>query len=477
MMPLVAMSQSPPFLGNQEKVLRNACEQWMCKELIDSNPQAFKSSNPENPLEFSFPASQIQHLNIAVNLKQAESALYQQLYFPGNNGLRFLTLKSLCDLYFPLFERKLSIHQLPEEYKYLPLVLSGLNPHHTDASDNAGLWSLDYLVARSLHLRVDSLIDDRRGADFTTEKVLDHLQTLHWRYKGDHLKVLLAYIRSVPFVEKHLAQHGDILLDELESSTRQLLQLFVYTIELFERNEAENHLVHYFDILGNYENIFFERGIPLQAMKEVLGANVQQLQLTNPVYCGSRIDSTYRGVAFILEKQIAAKYHLLKDSLHRWKPAPPPAPVVNEFEEEKIYYTVRKGDSLGKIAQKYKVSVSQLKKWNKLKRDRINVGQKLVIIRKQKVKPTADKKEVIPNSPDIETPKTVDEPDAKSNPVKKEAQVSSTPKTIKYKVRSGDSMWLIAKKYPGVTAEDIMKWNKCNDDIRPGQILVIYPKK
>jgi membrane-bound lytic murein transglycosylase D len=44
-----------------------------------------------------------------------------------------------------------------------------------------------------------------------------------------------------------------------------------------------------------------------------------------------------------------------------------------------VYYTVKKGDTLAKIADKYNVSVSDLKKWNKLKSDTIEIGQKLVV--------------------------------------------------------------------------------------------------
>ncbi|RJX29101.1 MAG: LysM peptidoglycan-binding domain-containing protein [Desulfarculus sp.] len=47
--------------------------------------------------------------------------------------------------------------------------------------------------------------------------------------------------------------------------------------------------------------------------------------------------------------------------------------------QKKLVYTVRRGDTLFTIAQRYKVLVRELKKWNELKGDAIQVGQQLVI--------------------------------------------------------------------------------------------------
>jgi membrane-bound lytic murein transglycosylase D len=48
-------------------------------------------------------------------------------------------------------------------------------------------------------------------------------------------------------------------------------------------------------------------------------------------------------------------------------------------EGEVIYYKVKSGDTLGAIAKKYRVSVKNLQKWNKLSSTTIRIGQKLKI--------------------------------------------------------------------------------------------------
>ena len=110
-------------------------------------------------------------------------------------------------------------------------------------------------------------------------------------------------------------------------------------------------------------------------------------------------------------------------------------------------YTVKKGDTLGKIAEMHKCTVAQIKQWNNLSSNNIQVGQKL------KVKGSAS---------------------ASSAPQQKAAPSGDY---ITYTIKSGDSFYSIAKNYPGVSAQDIMDFNGLNSSkIKPGMKIRI-PKK
>ena len=112
-----------------------------------------------------------------------------------------------------------------------------------------------------------------------------------------------------------------------------------------------------------------------------------------------------------------------------------------KFERKTQFHTIKSGESLGKIADKYNVSITELKKWNSIKGNTIQAGKKLKIY--------SDKKVIV---------KT----ESKSN------------HDGTYTVKSGDSLFSISKQFPGVSIEDIKKWNDISgDNIQPGMKLKI----
>lgn len=103
-----------------------------------------------------------------------------------------------------------------------------------------------------------------------------------------------------------------------------------------------------------------------------------------------------------------------------------------------MIYTVEKGDNLGSIAKKYKISVASIQEWNDKKDNNVQVGEKILIL--------SDVKKV----------------------------ESTSEKVAHYLVKKGDSLFKIAQKYPGVSVADIKKWNGINgNELKPGMKLKI----
>lgn len=135
--------------------------------------------------------------------------------------------------------------------------------------------------------------------------------------------------------------------------------------------------------------------------------------------------------------------------------------ILNDIPDprthERIVHRVRSGEFLGVIAGRYRVGVSDLKKWNNLRSDMIRVGQELLVyVPESRVERVA----VSVDNPPVEGQVRSDEEDRKEE---------------KYTVKAGDTLWSIARNYPGVSADDIMRWNGINEDIREGQSLLILP--
>ena len=104
-----------------------------------------------------------------------------------------------------------------------------------------------------------------------------------------------------------------------------------------------------------------------------------------------------------------------------------------------IYHKIRRGESIGLIADKYNVSIANLRKWNNLRGNTIHAGKSLKIYSNKSVAVSSSK-----NSSNNGT----------------------------YTVKSGDSLYSIAKKFPGISADDLKKWNDISgDNIQPGMKL------
>lgn len=120
-----------------------------------------------------------------------------------------------------------------------------------------------------------------------------------------------------------------------------------------------------------------------------------------------------------------------------------------------IQYKVKKGDSLTAISKKFGTSLENLKKWNDLPGHTIRLGSTLIVAK---------------NEVAIHT----DKPTASSFRKKENPTSISAKQAVDYYVKKGDSLYSIAKKYPGVSISDLKKWNDIRgEEIKPGMKLKI----
>jgi LysM repeat protein len=121
-------------------------------------------------------------------------------------------------------------------------------------------------------------------------------------------------------------------------------------------------------------------------------------------------------------------------------------------------YVVRSGDYLGRISSRTGASVSDIRKWNKLKGNTIYPGQKLTVW--------------MPKGKEVQPEKVAVAP--KKEEKKEFATASTTDGSfLTYEVKPGDTLWSIAQKFPGVSADNLKSYNKMDELIKAGEKLKI----
>ena len=136
-------------------------------------------------------------------------------------------------------------------------------------------------------------------------------------------------------------------------------------------------------------------------------------------------------------------YHYAQENIKKTKEKLPEYVKVSD----RLRYRVRSGDYLGKIARKYGVRVSDIKRWNRLKSNKINIGDRLTIY---------------PKAANFSSVSKTNKGDSK-------AASSST-----YVVKTGDSLWSIANKFDNVSIKNLKKLNNLKGNkLKPGMVLKI----
>lgn len=206
-------------------------------------------------------------------------------------------------------------------------------------------------------------------------------------------------------------------------------------------------------------------------MKKTMVRALSTAALLSTVFAGSALADTYKVQNGDTLSKIAGKYHTSVKEIKTTNGLKSDFLSVNQMLKIKVAskltqalqpttYTVVKGDALIKIANRYHVSLAELKQWNKLDTTIIHVGQKLTVAAPKQTATTS-------------TPKPVTKPIAATKP----QTTTTTTSTGVYTVKSGDYLGKIAGKHE-TTVTNLKALNKLTSDvIIVGQTLKVPAKK
>ena len=395
------------------------------------------------------------------------------------------SMLGLGEYYFPIFEAALDAECMPLELKYLPVIESALNPRALSRAGACGLWQFMYSTGKMYKLEINSFVDERRDPFRSTQAAVDYLNDLYGIYE-DWILVIAAYNCGPGNVNKAIRRSGgkknywDIYY-YLPRETRGYVPAFI----------AVNYVFNYYKEHGIYpleptlpplcDTIVVGEGLHFEQIASQMDLSVEELRDLNPQFradvipagCGKTyaLQLPYDYVGMFIDRQDSIfAYNRSKYFNDNYRTADPKArikvhaPAMGAEGKARLYYTVKEGDVPGGIALKFGVRLSDLRYWNNLnKRMTIRVGQRLVVY--------------VPEN-------KLAQYKNKANYAGKVDNTASAPQVellegeyVLYTVKSGENLWTIAKKYPGVSNRDIMKWNGLSDAdvrrIKPGQQLKI----
>lgn len=447
-----------------------------------------------------------------------------------NRPKSYERLMAISEYYFPMFEEHLAKYNVPLEIKYLAVIESALNPRAKSRVGATGLWQFMYPTGKQYNLEVNSYVDERSDPLKATEAACQYLSSLYNIF-GDWDLVLASYNAGPGNVTKAIRRSGEYknywnIRKNLPKETQAYNPTFLATMYIYEYAKehgikAKRAPLTYFET----DTVMVKRQMSFKQIAQLLDVPVSQLQFLNPIYKLDVIPFTTEKAHFLrlpkdklglfVSNEAGVYAYLDHEEKLREKPhfnANPererdtaiaavytPRSKASFKKKSTVItktYIIKRGDNLGEIADKNDVTVAELRKWNKIKGNNIQMGQKLKIQKTTIVKvPVRDEaiayKEEKSNAEskagaafkaeaasDMADATPCDEPAAEpKNAIawaSKRASKSAYEEASMYVVQKGDSLFSIAKKHPGVTVENLKNWNEIKgESIQPGMKLKI----
>jgi membrane-bound lytic murein transglycosylase D len=447
--------------------------------------------------------------NVAEKYAQLNFELFTEIsnqtagYYQFLNSLPVVQKENLVrmfSVYEKQFDAAFKKAGLPNELKYIAPAISGLNQNAIAENGAAGMWQLTHFQAVLNGLQVDKMVDERFNPQLSTLAFTAVMKQSFVTFKTPELAIL-GYLYGNAKVKNAISNVGENaslteILKYLPESANLIIAAFQATAVFLEVNNFKPDA----DPLAKKvlpDTVHINRQIHFQQISKVLDIPQKQLEFLNPQYRFSIVPVKGKYSKLVVPEGYWDDFVLWQDSVYNAFDSslfqlttqkieyPPVAgrqymgePVKNlQIEgKTKIKYTLQSGDVLGIIAEKYEVRTEDLKYWNNIADERkIQAGKNLDIFVDN------DKAEFYSGLQANNKPKEV-KPSVpaqiQQNTTLAFFQQNSNGKKTEHVVKDGESPFTIAKKYEGVSPEDILKWNNIADarKIQVGQKLIIYSK-
>lgn len=426
-------------------------------------------------------------MNSFITLPFNETVRNYMILYSEKMPTKMGSMLALSQYYFPIFEEIFDKYGLPKELKYMAIIESALNPVAVSRAGAKGMWQFMYNTARMYGLTINSFVDERldpvKSADAAARYLMDA-----YKIFGDWNLAISSYNCGSGNVSKAMRRSGSRefwpVYDYLPRETRGYVPAFVGAMYAFTYYREHGLKPDSLSMPVQVDTFHIRRMLHFRQVSALTGVPVEMLKNLNPQYVHDIIPGTAKEEYILrLPYQYTSKFIENEDSVYAYnaKEYFSPATLQNiavsgSASSQRVSYKVKSGDYLGKIASRYHVTVKQLMEWNHLRNTNLRVGQVLYIYGKFNGPVASSSSSTASAGSSSSKASSSKSKSASSGNVTPPAATAAEGTYVRYTVKSGDTLYGIAQLYPGVSADDIMKFNGIGTDIRPGMTLKI-PKK
>ncbi|WP_321493215.1 transglycosylase SLT domain-containing protein [uncultured Desulfobacter sp.] len=275
--------------------------------------------------------------------------------------------------WFPHIEEVLKQEKLPLDMKYLPIVESALLPHGESYSGAVGYWQFIKSTGQRYGLRIDSQVDDRRNMFCATRAACRYLKDLYSQF-GSYLLAMSAYNMGEYGLEKaiKLQDTRDFFSLYLPLETQRYILRIVAVKLILSDPEAYGYHLEPQDLypVFTYSEIKLSPkcAVPISMIATACDVSFKTIKDYNPQLRGYYLD---KGPTTLLVPDGTHKEFFKKFT-----------PLYTALEKKELasskYHVVKAGENLSAIARKYNISLSGLRRLNKLsKKHVIHPGDEL----------------------------------------------------------------------------------------------------
>jgi membrane-bound lytic murein transglycosylase D len=315
---------------------------------------------------------------------------FVQSYIDNYSGRReeLGRIMGLSKYYFPIYEKAFRDAGIPEEIKFLSIVESALNPNAVSRVGATGPWQFMSTTGRTYGLAINNYVDERRDPIRASYAAAAYIKDAYQEF-GDWLLAIAAYNCGKGSVERAIEKAGAMdywaIRQYLPVETRGYVPAYIAVAYLMNYYEQHRITPQICALPLQTDTVTVNKFVSFSNVSRVLSVTTDQLVSLNPSYRMMVVNGTTAAPRkLIIPKIQTEKFKIFYDALNNNALSVPPMAVVNTQEADAggidampAYHTLKKGETLADVADKFGIELTDLVAWNHLHGNKATPGQAL----------------------------------------------------------------------------------------------------